>query len=127
MTAAAKPEIKSDAIYKITIKATGKQCYAVPSDSNPGQFYMTCWDEASASWTCTCRHGEIAAQYGRGASCKHTRAAQDSVLANKANRRRAREDDRNMAELKAEMAREALPTSQKGHLNGSTQGFALLK
>ena len=70
-------DITATAIYKVTIRETGKECYAVPSDSQPGVFYITCWNEHECRWTCTCEAGK----YGR--TCKHARAAQTSVLANK--------------------------------------------
>jgi hypothetical protein len=93
-----KTEIQATAIYKVTIKETGKECYAVPSDSQPGTYYITCWNEQETRWTCTCEAGK------HGRTCKHVRAAQVSVLANK-----------------------PVATDQKGTLNGSTQGFSLLR
>lgn len=76
-------EITANAIYKVTTKATGQTCYAVPSDSTPGAYYITCFDEKSTNWTCTCKAGEIAAHRGQSANCKHARAAQTSIIANK--------------------------------------------
>jgi SWIM zinc finger len=94
-----KPEISATAIYKVTVKATGMQCYAVPSDSQPGVYYITCWNEVESRWTCTCKCGQV----GRS-TCKHARAAQVSVLANKAEADRRREQEAQMAELVQEMA-----------------------
>ncbi len=100
--ATTKTEITATAIYKITIKETGKVCYAVPSDSSD-KMYTTCFDEATSGWTCTCAHGTHQAQRGRDAHCKHVAAAQTSIKANK-----------------------PLETSQKGSLHGS-QGFSLMR
>ena len=83
-------EITASAIYKVTTKATGKVCYAVPSDTQEGVYYITCFDDHTASWTCTCPAGK----YGR--TCKHAKAAQVSILANK-----AREDERKAQEAEA--------------------------
>lgn len=88
-TVAQKPEIQAQEIYKVTDRATGKECYAVPSDSQPGMFYMTCWNAESSMWECTCKHGQVSSACGLSAKCKHSRAAQVCVLANK--ERRARE------------------------------------
>ena len=103
MKATMKPVSGAQEIYKVTIKATGKQCYAVPSDSQPGTYYMTCWNEKTANWECSCQHGKIMAEYGKAASCKHTRACQTSILANKAQARRHREQEAQMVELAQEM------------------------
>jgi len=92
-------EITANAIYKIL----GQNCYAVPSDSCSAM-YKVCFDNDAANWTCTCKHGYYQAERGLAAHCKHVAAVQVSIKANK-----------------------PLETSQKGHLNGSTQGFSLLK
>jgi SWIM zinc finger len=91
-------EISAVAIYKVTIKASGQQCYAVPSDSQPGTFYITCWNERESRWTCSCKAGHY------GSTCKHARAAQTSILANKAEAARRHEQEAQMAELAQEMA-----------------------
>src|SRR5438045_8142354 len=91
-----KTEITSDAIYKVTTRATGQQCYAVPSDSQSGMSYMTCWNSETQRWECTCRAGEVAAERQQSATCKHARAAQASILANKAARERQQEEQRLM-------------------------------
>src|SRR5258708_15504390 len=95
----AKTEISATAIYKVTVKATGLQCYAVPSDSQPGVYYITCWSESESRWTCTCKCGQV----GRS-TCKHARAAQTSVLANKAEADRRQAQEAQMADLALEMA-----------------------
>ena len=101
-------EIQATAIYKITDHITGKICYAVPSDSKPGCYYKTCWNTESASWECTCEAGHWSAKAGRSANCKHSKAAQVSIMANK--------------EAQVEAVREP-----RGTLNGSSQGFSLLR
>lgn len=150
MTQTQKPEIQSDFIYKVTIKETGKQCFAVPSDSNPGHFYMTCYDEQSQGWTCTCRHGFEMAKVGKDAHCKHQRAAQTSIKANlpriealsasmshimdtveeskpepEQQAGLLAEHDRLMDQANALM-RQELEVSQKGHLH-SANGFSLMR
>ena len=96
-------EITATAIYTVTTKATGAECYAVPSDSNPGTYYVTCWNAAASNWTCTCKHGEVMAQAGKSAHCKHTRAAQTAILANK-NAERERKEAERQAYLEYEAA-----------------------
>ena len=71
-----KPEITATAIYKVTTKATGLTCWAVPSDSS-NEMYTCCWDEQATRWTCTCKGGQ------HGYTCKHVRAVQVSILAKK--------------------------------------------
>lgn len=70
-------EITATAIYKVTTKATGLTCWAVPSDSS-SEMYTCCWDEQATRWTCSCKAGQ------NGMMCKHVRAVQTSILANKA-------------------------------------------
>jgi hypothetical protein len=77
MATSTKTEIKSTAIYKIL----DMNCYAVPSNSSD-TMYKVCFDDASANWTCTCKHGEIQASRGQGAKCCHVDAVQISVVAN---------------------------------------------
>lgn len=102
------PEIQASAIYKITDHVSGKICYAVPSDSHPGHYYKTCWNTQSASWECTCEGGHWAAKAGRSANCKHAKAAQTSIMANKT------------ALVEAER-------EPRGTLNGSSSGFSLMR
>ena len=106
-----KTEITATAIYKVTTR-DGKQCYAVPSDTQAGVFYMTCWNAETSNWTCTCKAGEFASQRGQSATCKHARAAQASIVANKAEQARRREEERLMDELAQEM-REAEQAPQR--------------
>ena len=79
MQATTKPEITATAIYKVTLKDTGKTCWAVPSDSQQGVYYSVCF-EAPAMWTCSCPAGT----HGYS-NCKHRRAVRDSIQVNKAN------------------------------------------
>lgn len=81
MTQTAKPEITASAIYRVTAKSDGRECYMVPSDSQPGLFYQTCWNAETNNWDCTCRHGQVQATRGQSAYCKHTRAAQVAINA----------------------------------------------
>lgn len=81
-------------IYKVTSKSDGTECYAVPSDSNPGLFYKSCWNANTAAWTCTCKHGEIQAARGQAAHCKHVKAAQVAIVANKNREREEAEQER---------------------------------
>jgi hypothetical protein len=102
-------EITASAIYKITDRISNKLCYAVPSDSQPGHYYKTCWNTENAAWECTCEAGFWAAKAGRSANCKHSKAAQTSIMANKT------------AEVAAMRHDEP-----RGTLNGN-RGFSLLK
>jgi hypothetical protein len=113
-TKTAKTEITATAIYKVVTKSTGKECWAVPSDSTSGIYYMVCWSEEDMCWTCTCKHGEFCAHRGESAHCKHARAVQTSIMANK-EAREAKEAERAqaMAELADEMAAEDLYEEQK--------------
>jgi hypothetical protein len=97
MTHTTKATITATAIYKVTSKATNETCYMVPSDSQANVYYKACWNESESRWTCTCKAGE------NGRACKHTAAAQVSVLANK-----------------------PLETSQKGSLH-SAKAFSLMR
>src|SRR5438128_9946008 len=81
MQATTKPEITATAIYKVTLKDTGKTCWQVPSDSNHGVTYTVCFDEQATQWTCTCPAGA----HGYNSNCKHRRAVRDSLQVNKAN------------------------------------------
>jgi hypothetical protein len=94
-------EIKANAIYKIL----GHDCWMVPSD-NSSDMYKVCYNNELNIWECECRHGEEMANIARGAHCKHVAAVQTSVKAN---------------------LKPITDVSQKGHLNGSTQGFSLLR
>ena len=104
MTQTAKSEITADFLYRVTSKADGRECYFVPSDSQPGVYYQTCWDVTTQGWTCTCKAGEVAAERGRSVNCKHSRAAQ-LVIVERKNREReeaAREQARKAAEAERE-------------------------
>jgi hypothetical protein len=94
-------EISATAIYKVTSKATLEQCWFVPSDSQ-GLYYKVCFD--GNLWSCTCKHGEYAAEHHIDCRCKHHRAVQISILANKAEADRRHEQENQMAELAQEMA-----------------------
>ena len=127
-------DITATAIYKVTIRETGKECYAVPSDSQPGVYYITCWNESECRWTCTCEAGK------HGKTCKHVRAAQTSILANKAQseayasrlhngvsyqRYSDAVESQNSPESLSRRERDA-EKRQHGILNGN-RGFSLLK
>ena len=78
---ATKPEITATAIYRVTSKEDGRECYMVPSDSQPGLFYQTCWNRETNCWDCTCKHGEVQAARGQTARCKHVAAAHVVITA----------------------------------------------
>lgn len=40
--------------YRITIKATGETCYAVPSYTTPGIIYCVRWNAQAVAWQCNC-------------------------------------------------------------------------
>jgi hypothetical protein len=107
-------EISATAIYRLTSKIDGKECYAVPSDTTSGSYYRVCWSAEDMCWTCSCKHGEFCAHRGENAQCKHARAVQTSIIANK-EAREAKEAERAqaMAELAEEMAAEDFYEEQK--------------
>jgi hypothetical protein len=75
---ATKPEITATAIYKIL----GHDCWMVPSDS-ADTMYKVCYNNELNIWECECRHGQEQAKNAQPARCKHVRAVQVSIVANK--------------------------------------------
>ena len=92
-------EIQATAIFKVTIRETGKQCFAVPSDSQSGVYYITCYDEHLNIWTCTCKCGEVRNARAQDAGCKHARAAQVVIRVHKADEIAAQAERVNMSKL----------------------------
>jgi len=95
-----KPEISATAIYKVTSKIDGTTCWFVPSDSQD-TYYKVCFD--GTLWSCTCKHGQYAASHHIDCRCKHHRAVQISILANKAEQDHRQAQEQQMVELAAEM------------------------
>jgi hypothetical protein len=95
-----KPEITANQIYKVTSKRTNETCWFVPSDSQD-TYYKVCFD--GTLWSCTCKHGAYAASHSIDCRCKHHRAVQISILANKAEADHRREQEAQMVALAAEM------------------------
>jgi hypothetical protein len=117
--AISQTEIKATAIYKVTSKVDGSTCWYVPADSQD-EPYKVCF--GGNLWSCTCKHGEYAAKRGIDCRCKHHRAVQVSILANRTHHE---EQEQLMAEFSAEMKAAARPP--RGSLNGGGKAFSLLK
>ena len=96
-----KPEITATALYKVTSKVNGTTCWYVPAGSQD-EPYKVCFD--GTLWSCICKHGKYAAEHNIDCRCKHHRAVQISILANKAEADRRHEQEAQMAELGQEMA-----------------------
>jgi hypothetical protein len=111
-------EIKSNAIYKIL----GQNCWMVPSDTS-STMYKVCFDEASSNWTCACRHGEVQAQRGQAAHCKHVAAVQVSI---KANLKQEQDEGLRFSPWHGSNRGAELPIDQRGSLGG-TREFSLLR
>jgi len=104
MTQTQKPEITATAIYKVL----NHDCWMVPADSS-SDMYKVCYNTHLNIWECECRHGEEQAKNAQPARCKHVRAVQVSILANK-------------------KVTKPLETSQKGLLHSASgKAFSLLK
>lgn len=96
-------EITSPTINRVESKDGKCLGYLVKSDSQANTYYQVTWSNEFMGWRCSCPSR---------VSCKHIRAVREYA----------------MIRYQHEHGKEeVLPTSQKGHLNGSTQGFSLMK
>jgi methylmalonyl-CoA mutase N-terminal domain/subunit len=113
-------EINQAAINRGKDKVTGETFYSVKSDTQENTWYTVRFDHSRLAWCCDCP--------ARCSGCKHNRAVQEVLKVRRA--RIAAEMGGDMPAIVAEtQAREdkKIETSQRGHLNGSSQGFSLLK